>query len=276
MSETTFIEWCDSIFNPWGCTWVSPARDDCYAARSTPARALGIAWGPHGARRRTSAENWNWKQPLHWEAKADEFFAQHGRRRRVFCASLADVFDNAVPTEWRQELFEHIRVTPHLDWLLLTKRPQNIVRMVQQCGAIADNGTHFLPDNVWLGTTVEDNTRAQLNIPALLRTIPTLGARTLFLSVEPMLSPVGVFSEITGELLHTSGYDDQPGWINWVICGGESGPKARPMHPDWARGLRDQCAAARVPFFMKQMGGTRDKRGALEDLPEDLRMRSHP
>ena len=227
MSETTFIEWCDSTFNSWiGCTKVSPACDDCYAARSTPARALGVVWGPHEQRHRTS--NANWKQPLRWEAKAAEFLAQHGRRRRVFCASLADVFDNAVPPQWREDLFDLIRLTPNLDWLLLTKRPQNIVRMVQESGAIAGNGMRFLPDNVWLGTTVEDNTRARLNIPALLRTIPLLGARTLFLSVEPMLSRVDVFNPSTGELLHTSGDDNQPGWINWVICGGESGPGARP------------------------------------------------
>lgn len=277
MSKNTRIEWCDSTFNPWlGCSKVSPACDDCYAARSTPARTLGVVWGPGQDRRRTTAENW--KQPTRWNAKP--FYECEGcgwrreddsessrlricqscgtrltsARRRVFCASLGDVFDNAVPPEWRQDLFELIRLTPNLDWLLLTKRPQNIVRMVQQSGAIAGNGTHYLPSNVWLGTTVEDNKRAQMNIPALLRTIPMLGARTLFLSVEPMLDRVDVFSEFTGELLHTSGDDYQPGWINWVICGGESGPNARPMSPDWARHLRDQCAKAHVPFTFKQWG----------------------
>lgn len=253
MANETKIEWADSTFNPWiGCTRVSPACDDCYAARSTPARTLGVVWGPHEERRLTSAANW--KIPLLWQRKADQFASVYGRRRRVFCASLADVFDNAVPSDWRDDLFELIRVTPDLDWLLLTKRPQNIVGMVRRDGSIAGNGIRYLPDNVLLGTTVEDQKRADMNIRALLRTIAEVGARRLFLSVEPMLEAVEVFSKQTGELIHTSGNEYEPGWIDWVICGGESGPNARPMRAAWARDLRDQCAAAGVPFLFKQWG----------------------
>jgi protein gp37 len=255
MSENSKIEWCDHTFNPWeGCQKVSPGCDHCYAESRNARFGGGVAinWGPSAPRRRTSPTNW--RKPLQWNAAHDEFYSAHGRRQRVFCASLADVFDNAVDPQWRGDLFELIRTTPNLDWLLLTKRPQNIVRMVRGHGAIAGNGTRYLPDNVWLGTTVEDQTRADQNIPVLLRTIGELGARVTFLSVEPMLGPVEVFSEITGELLHTSGNEYEPGWISWVICGGESGRSARPMHPAWARSLRDQCAAAGVPFFYKQWG----------------------
>lgn len=278
MSEITKIEWCDSTFNPWlGCTKISPACDDCYAARSTPARTMGVAWGAKQPRHRTSPATWAF--PARWERDHAAFFAQHGRRRRVFCASLADVFDNEVPTEWRKDLFELIRVTSHLDWLLLTKRPQNIVRMVRSHGAIAGNGTRYLPDNVWLGTTAEDQKRAEMNLPALIRTRRELGARLLFVSVEPMLSAV----DLTRLVVHTGamppGAAGPGSWdvidfdrlcvtlnalqpdavtgerrLDWVICGGESGPKARPMHPDWARRLRDQCAAASVPFLFKQWG----------------------
>jgi protein gp37 len=244
MSATTNIEWCDSTFNPWiGCTKVSPACDHCYAERSTPARTMAVHWGPHAERHRTAPATW--RQPERWNAQGAEFRAKHGRRQRVFCASLADVFDNQVPDVWRAELFELIRVTPQLDWLLLTKRPQNIARMVHAHGAIAGNGTRYLPENVWLGTTCEDQKRADFNVPALLATREQLGARVLFVSVEPMLEAIDLVPFIHCDVGNT---------LDWVICGGESGPQARPMHPDWARSLRDQCAAAGVPFLFKQWG----------------------
>lgn len=258
MANETKIEWADSTFNPWiGCTRVSPACDDCYAARSTPARTLGVAWGAHEPRRLTSGANW--KIPLQWQRKAEAFRAQHGRRRRVFCASLADVFDNAAVPEWRQDLFELIRITPDLDWLLLTKRPQNIVGMVRRDGSIAGNGIRYLPDNVVLGTTVEDQKRADMNIPALQRTVTELGARRLFVSVEPMLEEIDLRDPLAVEPDRGSGwrgkskFGESPA-LHWVICGGESGPNARVMQREWARSLRDQCAAAGVPFLFKQWG----------------------
>jgi protein gp37 len=260
LSENSKIEWTDHTFNPWeGCQKVSPGCDHCYAESRNARFGGGVAinWGPGAPRRRTSPANW--RKPLQWNANHEVFFAEHGHRQRVFCASLADVFDNQVPDDWREDLFELIRTTPNLDWLLLTKRPQNIIRMVREHGAVAGNGTRYLPGNAWLGTTTEDQPRADQNIPALLRTIGELGARVTFLSVEPMLGPIEVFSEITGELLHTSGNDFEPGWINWVICGGESGHGARPMHPGWPRALRDQCAAAGVPFLFKQWGEWTDE-----------------
>ena len=277
MAESTKIEWCDSTFNPFiGCTPVSPGCDNCYAARSTPARTLGVAWGPGEPRRRTSDANW--KLPERWQRQAAEFRAQHGRRRRVFCASLADVFDNEVPDQWRVDLFKLIAATPDLDWLLVTKRIGNVARM------LGDWQTVPLLPNVWLGITVVNQAEADRDVPKLLR-VP---AAVRFLSVEPMLGPVDLTNIpvggghghhefdpiITGNVLRRA--DRGAPHVHWVICGGESGPKARPMHPDWAHSLRDQCATAGVPFFMKQMGGNRDKRGALDDLPVDLRVRSFP
>lgn len=294
MSANSRIEWCDHTFNPWiGCTKVSPACDHCYAEVSTPSRALGVAWGAGQPRRRTSPSNWS--LPLRWNAQAEAFHAQHGRRQRVFCASLADVFDNEVPSAWRQSLMSLIARTPDLDWLLLTKRIGNAARMLSDASMhdalllTANDQPRLLP-NVWIGATICNQTEADRDIPKLLAT----PARVRFLSIEPLLGPVDlaaaylpcpnaediVMDPETGSYeccrrCDYTGIGDEMG-VDWVIVGGESGTNARPMHPDWARGLRDQCAAAGVPFFMKQMGGTRDKRGAIEDLPEDLRIREFP
>lgn len=247
MADTTNIEWCDSTFNPWiGCTRVSPACDDCYAARSTPARTLGVAWGPGEPRRRTSDANW--KLPEQWQRQAAAFRAQHGRRRRVFCASLADVFDNEVPDEWRVDLFKLIAATPDLDWLLVTKRIGNVARM------LGDWQTVPLLPNIWLGITVVNQPEYDRDIGKLLR-IP---AAVRFLSLEPMLGPLDLGLMTYAEAAERSGggivLTTRRRALDWVICGGESGPKARPMHPDWARSLRDQCAAAGVPFLFKQWG----------------------
>ncbi len=226
MAENSKIEWCDHTFNPWvGCTKISPACDHCYAegwAKRTGGAAL---W--QGERRRTSVANW--RQPLIWNRKA----ASDGVRRKVFCASLADVFDNQVPNDWRADLWRLIRETPSLDWLLLTKRPQNITGMLPGPGWWGDGWP-----NVWLGTTAED----QHHYAQRWHHLAAVPAKVRFLSYEPALGPLG------GLDLGGVGTPD------WIICGGESGPHARAMHPDWARGLRDQCAAAGVPFHFKQWG----------------------
>lgn len=249
MSETTKIEWCDSTFSPWiGCTKVSPACDHCYAERSGPARTMSIAWGAKAQRHRTTPGNW--ALPLRWNAQADAFEAEHGRRRRVFCASLADVFDNEVPVEWRADLWRLIRETPRLDWLLLTKRIGNAMGMLYDAEEPLQN--------VWLGATVCNQAEADRDIPKLLAT----PAPVRFLSMEALLGPVDLRVHFAG---HCPVHDfaggfciqrDHPGvqHLHWVIAGGESGPHARPMHPDWVRSLRDQCAAAGVPFLFKQWG----------------------
>ena len=295
MSARSSIEWCDSTFNPWiGCTRVSPACDHCYAAASTPARTLGIAWGTGEPRRRTSPATW--RLPIRWNAKPfyectscgwrgenpflGMFCPRDGRgkgcgsdpirraRRRVFCASLADVFDNEVPASWRADLFSLIRATPNLDWLLLTKRIGNAARMMDEAGGWAGAAVGADPrtpmPNVWLGATICTQDEANRDIPKLL----AVPAAVHFLSMEPLLAEVDLaYPESlfpNGPAMCCSGYEcgcagrpiDPPLFygLDWVIVGGESGHGARPMHPDWVRILRDQCAAYRVPFLFKQWG----------------------
>jgi protein gp37 len=268
MSENSKIEWTDHTFNPWiGCTRVSPGCDHCYAAVSTPARVMGVKWGTGEARQRTSASTW--KLPRRWIAKHEAFFAEHGRRQRVFCASLADVFDNAVDPQWRADLFRLIDDTPNLDWLLLTKRVGNVEAMIQDVSDRLFGSDALrpavLPDNVWLGATIVNQEEADRDIPKLL----SVPARIRFLSMEPLLGPINLtrlahgdesdLDALRGQLVFTPQHiamppQPLPSKIDWVIVGGESGAGARPTHPDWARSLRDQCAAAAVPFLFKQHG----------------------
>lgn len=244
--KDTKIEWAHHTFNPWiGCTKVGPGCDNCYAEADFDKRRHVVHWGPRQPRKRTATSNW--AQPLRWNAMAKK----QGTRYRVFCASLADVFDNEVPDEWRLDLFRLIRDTPHLDWLLLTKRIGNVGIMLSNVRLQAEEFIDPFPwPNVWLGATITSQAEADRDIPKLL----AVPAAKRFLSMEPLLGQVDVFSTMTGELLHTSGDDYAPGWLDWIIVGGESGPNARPMHPDWARSLRDQCQAAGVPFLFKQWG----------------------
>ncbi|MEW9586277.1 phage Gp37/Gp68 family protein [Paraburkholderia sp. DGU8] len=246
MSENSKIEWTDHTFNPWeGCQKVGPGCDHCYAETRNARYAGGTAinWGPGAPRRRTSAANW--RKPLHWNAVHGNFLYQHGRRQRVFCASLADVFDNAVDPAWRADLFELIKQTPNLDWLLLTKRIGNVPSMLTEIGI-----TH-LPWNVWLGATIVNQAEADRDIPKLL----AVPARVRFLSMEPLLGPVDLRPMIGP--WHVPGKFQS--LIDWVIVGGESGHGARPMHPAWPRMLRNQCQAAGVPFLFKQWGEWTDE-----------------
>ncbi|MGL4265170.1 MAG: phage Gp37/Gp68 family protein [Afipia sp.] len=253
MAENTKIEWAHHTFNPWtGCTKVGPGCDHCYA-EGWAKRSGQVQWGPGAERRRTSEANW--RKPLAWNAEAERL----GIRYRVFCASLADVFDNEVPAEWRSDLFDLIARTPHLDWLLVTKRIGNVGRMVEAATCMTT-----LPGNVWLGATVVNQAEADRDIPKLLAT----PAAVRFLSMEPLLGPVdltdicpnrGQMSEDHFSAIFDPDDDTEEdgtpfSYIDWVIVGGESGPGARPMHPHWARDIRDQCAIARVPFLFKQWG----------------------
>lgn len=234
MAEHSTIEWTDSTFNPWiGCTKISPACDHCYAEALMDTRHGRVKWG--GERSRTSESNW--QQPRRWKRQAAAFLAEHGRRRRVFCSSLADVFDNQVPPEWRDDLWALIRDTPDLDWLLLTKRPQNIEKMKPEFW-------DEVKGHVWLGTTVEDQKRAAQNIPHLLEH----DAAVRFVSCEPLLGPIAITNYLRDLPI------ERRRRLDWVIAGGESGHNARPSHPDWFRSLRDQCATASVPFLFKQWG----------------------
>lgn len=255
MAENSNIEWTHHTFNPWiGCTKVGPGCDHCYA-EAWDARGLqqsGTRWGPHAARTRTSADNW--RKPLKWDREA----AAAGERRRVFCASLADVFDNhaSILPEWRADLWQLIWDTPHLDWMLLTKRPGNIAKMLPR-------GWRNGWSNVWLGCTVVNQAEADRDIPKLLE-VP---AAVRFLSMEPLLGPVDLLQPQfggqycvawCGSTCMANGDEECPRHclpsLDLVIVGGESGPGARPMHPDWARSLRDRCQAAGVAFHFKQWG----------------------
>ncbi len=272
MTKNSKIEWTNHTFNPWiGCTKVSPACANCYAERDFDNRH-NVEWGPTGTRIITRDQNW--ENPLLWNQEAESL----GIRYRVFCASLSDVFedwqgpirnnrgkilndrfqeacnsdmhnDELLTLEHvRKRLFRLIDQTPYLDWLLLTKRPENIHKM-----------WHGGPrPNIWLGTSVENQEYANIRIPRLL------GARelspVLFLSCEPMVGPVDLrrveFDAHTSQnvlfSLKTSIHKTNA--IDWVITGGESGPQARPAQIGWFRSLRDQCAEANKAFLFKQWG----------------------
>jgi protein gp37 len=254
VAENTTIAWCDDTFSPWwGCTKVSPGCANCYAEGIANRFAPG-SWGPQGTRRLQTDSYW--QKPLAWDKRA----ARAGARRRVFCASVADVFEDrpelAAP---RRRLFLLIGETRNLDWLLLTKRPENLARMVPP-------GPW---PNVWLGVSVEDQARADERIPHLL----AAPAAVRFLSCEPLLSAVDLSCYLAR--------------LDWVIAGGESGPGARPFLLEWAESLRDQCAAAAVAFFLKQVGRSPQYRGEAvvtsdgkggdpDEWPEGLRVRQFP
>jgi len=222
--QNTHIQWTHHTFNGWiGCTKISSGCLHCYA--EAMAKRMGQkVWGKGIPRYRTSKNYW--KQPIRWNETAIDT----GSHTRVFCSSMADVFDAEVPPRWQEDLWRLIARCNSLDWQLLTKRPQNIVEMLPPGW-----GTGW--DHVWLGTSVEDQQSALSRIP-ILRDIP---ARVRFLSVEPLLGPVEL--DLDG--------------ISWVICGGESGAGFRHMNPAWARSVRDQCIAKGVAFFFKQWSGLR-------------------
>jgi protein gp37 len=247
------IEWCDHTFNPWrGCTKVSTGCANCYAETlaSRFPDTLGV-WGDNGTR--VIASEAQWKEPIKWNKQAQNA----GVRKRVFCASMADVFEDRPELEQpRDRLFDLISATPNLDWLILTKRSGNIEKMTnpnptELVPIPCLGGGDYLPNIIW-GTSVENQEQADKRIPELLK-IP--GRR--FLSCEPLLGAVDLLRFCN--LQSTVDSRGLPvlkhvGCVDWVIVGGESGLGARPMHPDWVRSLRNQCKHAGVPFFFKQWG----------------------
>ena len=248
MGERTGIAWCDHTFNPWwGCTKVSPACKNCYA-ETMDARLGGGHWGDRAPRRFFGAAHW--RAPFRWNAAAE----RAGVRRRVFCASMADVFEDRPELEGhRNELWEVINETENLDWLLLTKRPENIERMLpaplitrEMAAQHGGNPQPFF-ENVWLGTTVESQEYAIERIPHLLAN----PAVVHFISAEPLLGELDL-----EPWLHVDG-------ISWVITGSESGRGKRPQNIDWFRSLRDQCAAYGTPFFLKQAEPAVDRENGL-------------
>lgn len=274
MGVDSKIEWTHHTFNPWwGCARVSPGCENCYA--ETFAKRTGKAkWGVNEERRLFGDKHW--KEPLKWNAAAEKA----GERHRVFCASMADVFeDRRDLDEQRQRLWNLIDDTPHLDWLLLTKRPENIARLYPPTWT-----EKRLPPirNIWLGCTAEDQKRADERVPRLVE----VRAAVRFLSCEPLLGPVEL--ALNG--------------IDWVIVGGESGHGARPFNLAWARSVVTQCRKANVAIHVKQLGAApfsvadkishkgnaekmpdgfyrflNDRKGGdWNEWPEDLRVREYP
>jgi protein gp37 len=231
----TKIEWPDKGFSPWlGCTEISDGCRDCYAKRSHGGLA---SWGNH-PRRRTSRDYW--RQPHYWNADGPRFQREHGRRERVFGDHLCDAFDNQVDPQVRADYWKLIRATPNLDWLMLTKRPQNIARMLP-----ADWGSGYM--NVWLGISAETEHYYKQRW-SILAAIP---AALRFISYEPTLGPLGAIDLGIGVL------------PDWIIVGGETGD------PQWARDVLDRCRKFGIPFFMKQMTNR-------ASIPTDLMVRQFP
>ena len=275
MGAETGIQWCDHTFNPWrGCTKVSPGCAQCYAETMSHRNPSVLGeWGPNG--KRVVAADSYWRQPIKWNRAAMDADEQ----RRVFCASLADIWEDRDELIGpRNRLFETMAQTDYLDWLLLTKRPENILRLWPKAFLPADH--EAWDGRIWLGTSVEDQERADERIPELLAT----PAAVRFLSVEPLLGPVD-FARVSGA----------PGrGIDWVIVGGESGPDARPCDIQWISSIVLQCKAAGTSVFVKQLGSNpvscsfpgeptplpgklRDKKGGdIGEFPEYLRIREFP
>ena len=288
MSENSSIEWTDHTHNEWeGCQKIGPGCDHCYAETRNARFSGGTAtnWGPGAPRRRTSEANR--RKPLRWNAGHERFFALHGRRQRVFCESLGDWLDNAVPIEWLADLLDTIRFTPNLDWLLLSKRIGNWRGRIDAARGHAFNHRRDelhqwlvawldgrSPEHVRIGATICNQEEADRDIPKLL----DVPAPVRFLSMEPLLGPVDIGDYLVPSYANCEGFEQggqmEPGYcgrcaghvsdaihdpmkrdaVAWVIVGGESGTRARPMHPEWTRSLRDQCASAGVPFLFKQWG----------------------
>lgn len=266
MSEHSAISWTDATFNPWiGCTKVGPGCDNCYAERDFDLRKGIAKWGAGNPRHRTKT----WGALRRWQRQAPAFFAEHGRKRRVFSASLADIFDNEVPQDWRADFWAEVRACPDLDLLIVTKRIGNVPKM------LPPDWSSALYGHVVLLITVVNQEEADRDIIKLLmlkRQFPWL---RVGLSIEPMLGPINLSplhpprnalyendDAVSLYALRGKSAYQIPGshWtedfpkIDWVIVGGESGPKARPLEPNWVRSLRNQCQASGVPFHFKQWG----------------------
>jgi protein gp37 len=223
--EHTAISWADHTFNPWiGCTRVSDACQKCYAARDYDERFHMVKWGAGEPRHRTTPDYW--RNPARWNRQA----VKSGRRLRIFCSSLADVFDNEVDPAWRIDLWQVIRETPYLHWMLLTKRIGNAAKMLPPDWPLPHVGLMATLENqtVW-----DRDYRKLMALPAAWHGV----------SAEPLLGPIDIGNAT----------------LDWLIVGGESGRGHRSTDADWVRSLRDQCERNGVAFHFKQWGGLRPK-----------------
>ena len=254
MSKTR-IEWADSVWNPvTGCTPISEACENCYAKRMSK-RLAGRCGYPKDEPFRVTLHPDRLGQPLHWK-----------KPRRIFICSMGDLFHEDVDDGFLCRVFEAIAVAEQHTFMILTKRPERMREFFERCG-------HGIWDNLLLGVTAENQQRADERIPILLQ-IPAVRR---FVSVEPMLGPVNPVAALDAAIViegkvEIPAVDGIDNWLHWVICGGETGPGARPMHPDWVRSLRDQCQSAGVPFFLKQMGEWKSEFATESELDEVLRL----
>jgi protein gp37 len=266
MAANSKIEWTHHSFNPvWGCHKVSPGCDNCYA--ETFSKRVGQkVWGPPALTERRTFGDAHWAEPLKWDRDA----AAAGERRRVFCASMADVFEaHRTVDAARDRLWGLIAATPNLDWLLLTKRPERIAgRLPWE----AYEDARPWP-NVWLGTSVESQEYA-----GRLDFLLAVPAAVHFVSAEPLLGPLDLRRYLRPRTVTTfpvGAFGAARVWsipaLSWVIAGGESGPRHRPLDVDWARGLRDQCQDSGVAFHFKQIGGLHHAAGGQKDMFQRLR-----
>lgn len=247
MGVKTDISWASSTFNCWWiCTEVTPGCDNCYAREF--AKRLGYGWGK-GVPRKTFGDA-HWNEPLRWNKLAKN----SGKPWRVFCGSMCDVMDDEAPEGERERLWRLIDATPHLTWLLLTKRPHRYERYLP--GA-------FEHSNVWLGTTTENQDFYDIRWP-ILRDVSYKCGLVAWISYEPALGPL---------TMRDLQFDY--GLPNWIIFGGESGPNRRPMDPLWARNVLQGCQDTGVSFFMKQFSARTPKQGA-ELIPANLLVRQFP
>lgn len=253
MAENSNISWTTHTFNPWiGCSKVSAGCANCYAEQLMDKTYRKVEWGPSGTRKRTSAANW--KMPLKWNREA----AESGERPRVFCASLADVFEHREELQpWRDDLWRLIEMCPNLDWLLLTKRPANVMHFVPY--RWCNKGGW--PENVWMGASAENQLQFDARAPHLCR-IP---AKVRFVSAEPMLESFRMHHEFDGLCVRNWLCDDG---IHWVIVGGESGANRRDCGVDAIVNVARQCEAAGVPCFVKQDCAMRP--GQQGRIPDDV------
>lgn len=263
MAKETGIKWTDSTYNSWwGCTKVGPACDHCYA-EGVDKRTGENHWG-HGAPRKLLSEHTR-NEPIRWNRAHDKFFAEHGRKRRVFTLSMGDLFDNEVPAKWRHDHFEMMEKTPNLEWQICTKRVSNIKKMVEPHWTWLDGG--YWPDNVGVLITIVTQAEADRDIPRLLELKRIMRIPWVGISYEPAQEGIDFTKYLEPPYFQS---------LDWIIFGGKSGAQwnDRPFNLDWARSVRDQCEKnGECPFFMKQVAAFRP---TDDMIPADLMIRQWP
>lgn len=257
MNKTT-IEWSDYTWNPWiRCTKVSPGCKNCYAETLMDKRFKKVRWGK--GEERISISDSSWKLPLRWDKQAQK----ENKIKKVFCASLSDVFDEEVETAKRINLFGLIEKTENLKWLLLTKRIDSAMKFLEIYSEKKNNAKEIF-NKIMIGVSICTQKEADQKIPVLLEIKEKLNI-PIFISMEPLLEKVNIYNKMTNKPCDYCGNFDgevgrcycrisQNAMIDWVIVGGESGANARPMNPEWARLIKNQCQNNDIPFFFKQWG----------------------